>query len=310
MHNATMIDWNDLSYFLAVARNGSTAAAARTLGVNQSTVTRRIAVLEEGLAVRLFDKHRSGYRLTRAGTDLLPHAIKVEEAVLGLCRQATSLERDLTGSLRLTTAEGVAYGLISPLLNAFHERFPGLRVNLLIEDRYVDLSHGEADVALRAGRTIKGDLIGRKLVDGAWAAYAIQDYVDRHGCPGTAQDLNAHRLVGFEGDLERIDAAQWLHATAPSGEIACRSNSILGHLMAAKSGVGIALLPCHIGDPEGDLVRVLPPIREILGEFWLLTHPDLHRTPKVRAFFDFMTSEIKKYRPLLLGETRRPAPAA
>jgi hypothetical protein len=134
--------------------------------------------------------------------------------------------------------------------------------------------------------------------------YAGRDYIERHGVPATPADLNAHRLVGFEGSIERIGPARWLEAVAPQAQISYRSNSILGLLFAAQSSFGLTLLPCHVGDPECDLVRVIDPQPELTYGFWLLTHPDLHKRPKIRAFFDFMVEEIVKYRPLLLGQTR------
>jgi DNA-binding transcriptional LysR family regulator len=301
MHNGTVIDWNDLRYLLAVARGGSTAAAARALTVNQSTVVRRVALLEKGLGLRLFDKRRDGYRLTQEGATLVEEAGAVEASVLALTRRAASLDSALTGSLRVTAPEGIALRLLPQILSEFHRCFPGMRVNLLIEDQYRDLGDGQADVALRAGHLGNDALVGRKLADLAWAVYGSRSYLDRHGWPCSPEDLNDHHLVGFEGALERIMAARWLAAVAPDAVIACRSNGILGHLMAAQSGVGLAVLPCHIGDSEADLVRVIDPRPEITGGFWILTHPELHRTPKVRAFFDFIVGEIDRYKPLLLG---------
>lgn len=304
MHNGEMINWNDLRFFLAVARGGSTAAAARELGVNQSTVVRRVAALEEGLGLRLFDKKRDGYRLTGEGFPLLDEATAVEESVRAFTRRAASLDNALVGSLRVTTAEGIALRLLPPLLNEFHRRHPGMQVNLLIEDRFRDLGDGHAEVALRAGPPGDGALVGRKLVDAAWAVYASRTYVEQHGRPLGPDGLNAHRHIAFEGALERIAAARWLRQMAPHAEIACRSNSVLGLLYAAQSGFGLAVLPCHVADPEADLVRVIDPLPALTYGFWILTHPDLHRTPRVRAFFDFMAEEIVKYRPLLLGQTR------
>lgn len=304
MHNRGMIDWNDLRYLLGVARGGSTAAAARALTVNQSTVVRRVAVLEEELGLRLFDRKRDGYRLTAEGAALVEEAGAVEAAVLAFTRRAASLDSTLTGSLRVTVAEGMALGLISPLLNEFHRRQPGLRVGLLIENRYRDLGDGQADVALRAGPPIDDTLIGRKLVDMAWAVYGSRGYVEQYGSPATPEDLNAHHLIGFEGVLERITVARRLREVAPRAEIACRCDTILCLLYSAQSGFGLALLPCHIGDPDPDLVRTIDPLPALTAGLWLLAHPDLHRTPKVRAFFDFLIVEIEKYRPLLLGRTR------
>jgi DNA-binding transcriptional LysR family regulator len=151
-HNAWMLDWDALRFLLAVARDGSTAAAARALGVNQSTLMRRIAALEAGLGLRLFNKQRHGYRLTAEGATLVEQAAAVEGAVRDFTRRAAALDAVLTGSLRVTTAEGMALWLVPQLLNEFHRRHPCLQVDLLIEDRYQDLSDGRADVALRAGR--------------------------------------------------------------------------------------------------------------------------------------------------------------
>jgi DNA-binding transcriptional LysR family regulator len=299
-----MVDWGDIRFFLAVARGGSTAAAARALGVNQSTVVRRIAALEEGLALRLFSKQREGYRLTSEGERLLDEAAAVEASVHTFTRRAGALDTALTGSLRVTMPEGMALGWMQKLLKEFHGRHPGIQVNLLIEDRYHDLSDGKAEVALRAGPPGNSGLVGRKLSDQSWAVYGSRNYLERHGRPAKPADLNAHCLVGFEGPLERITPARWLQTVAPRGKVAYRSNSVLGLLFAAQSSFGLTLLPCQIGDPECDLIRVIDPLPELTSGFWILTHPDLRKQPKIRAFFDFMAREIVQYRPLLTGRSR------
>jgi DNA-binding transcriptional LysR family regulator len=304
MHNPAMSEWDDLRFFLAVARAGSTAAAARGLGVNQSTVVRRIDALERQLALRLFNRRRTGYGLTAEGESLLPEAEAVEAAVLALTRRAAALDSALTGSLRVTTAEGMALGLVPQLLNAFHRRHPGIEVNLVIDNRYHDLADGQAEIALRAGPPGDGHLVGRKLSDQSWAVYGSRAYLKDHGRPAALEDINSHRMIGFEGAIENITPARWLREVAPRCEIASRSNSVLGLLFAAQSGFGLALLPCQIGDSEADLLRVIDPQPGLTSGFWILTHPDLQKRPKIRAFFDFMVEEIVRYRPLLLGSPR------
>jgi DNA-binding transcriptional LysR family regulator len=306
MHNAGMLDWDDLRFLLAVARDGSTAAAARTLAVNQSTVVRRVTTLEAGLGLRLFNRQRQGYRLTAEGQALIEQAARVEGAVLDFARRAAALDQALTGSLRVTTAEGMALNLVPRLLSEFHRRHPGLQVDLLIEDRYHDLGDGTADVALRAGPPGDASLVGRKLADQAWAVYASRCYLEQFGMPNGPAGLERHRVVGFEGALAGTKAARWLQAMAPRSEITCRSNSILGLLFAAQSGSGLTLLPCLIGDSAADLLRVVDPEPGLTGGFWILTHPDRQKQPKVRAFLDFMAVEIVEYRPLLLGQSRPP----
>lgn len=304
MHNNTMMDWSALRYYLAVAEEGSSLSAARKLGVDQSTVSRQIAALEQALKLKLFNKGRAGFELTQAGRDLLPRAREVGAAVAAFQRLAADHETGLAGTLRLSTAEGIAYGLISPILDTFHQQYPTLHVTLILEDRFADLSKGEADVAVRAGRPTDGTLIGRKLTDAAWAVYAARSYVERFGAPYCPEDINGHRVIAFEGPIQRIGAARWLADVAPDAMIVSRANSILGALLSAKSGVGIAVLPVNVADPEMDLARVIEPLGELAGEFWVVTHPEMRNVPKVRAFIDFLTSEIRKYRPLLMGNSR------
>lgn len=298
------MDWSALRYYLAVAEEGSSLSAARKLGVDQSTVSRQIAALEQALKLKLFNKGRAGFELTQAGRDLLPRARDVGAAVAAFERLAADHETGLAGTLRLSTAEGIAYGLISPILDTFHQQYPTLHVTLILEDRFADLSKGEADVAVRAGRPNDGSLIGRKLTDAAWAVYAARSYVERFGAPDCPEDINSHRAIAFEGPIQRIGAARWLADVAPDAMIVSRANSILGALLSAKSGVGIAVLPVHLADPEMDLARIVEPQGELTGEFWVVTHPEMRNVPKVRVFIDFLTSEIKKYRPLLMGNSR------
>src|SRR3954469_22090733 len=184
-----MFDWNDLRYFLAVARDGSTIAAARRLRVNQSTVQRRLAVLEQKLGRELIERTPTGYRLTECGETLRPHAEAVEAAVAAFERRIGAIDTALTGTIRLTCAEGIAYRLITPLLDIFHQRYPGLRVDLVMTDQYLDLAKGEADVAVRAGESKDGVLIGRRIADNPWAVYASRTYVARNGRPDRPQDI-------------------------------------------------------------------------------------------------------------------------
>ncbi|MDP3895175.1 MAG: LysR family transcriptional regulator [Mesorhizobium sp.] len=297
-----MFEWDDLRYFLAVARDGSTLAAARALGVNQSTVQRRIAELERRTGHALARRHPSGYQLTEFGEALLPSAEAVEAAALALERQVRDYSNDLVGTIRLTCPEPlVARITASPLLDRFHERYPALRVEFVMSDRYLDLSKGEADVALRSGEPADENLVGRKIGDSIWAVYASRSYVQQHGRPQSVADLAHHAIVGFDGMLINHRAARWFASVAPDATVAARNNSILGVLLAVKSGVGVAPLPTTIADTETDLVQVLPPVEELARGWYLLTHPDLRRTPRIRAFFDFVIEELAIVRPILMG---------
>jgi DNA-binding transcriptional LysR family regulator len=296
-----MFDWNDLRYLLAVARHGSTIAAANALRVNQSTVQRRLAALEEAIGSKLVERTPTGYRLTETGLALRPHAEAVEAAVEAFRRQIASADTELIGTIRVTCAEGIAYLVLTPLLEKFHARHPGLMVDVILTDRILDLAKGEADVALRAAPLQDSALIGRKLADMTWGLYAARAYAERHGQMAELQDIAHHAVILFEGEFADIQVAKWLRATAAHARIAARCSGVTGALLTVKSGVGIAVLPSHIGDTESDLVRLLGPLQEPTSACYLLAHPDLHKTPRVRAFFDFMIREIESFRPLLAG---------
>ncbi len=297
-----MFDWNDLRYLLAVARHGSTLAAGRALGLSQSTVHRRLADLERRLGQKLVTRTSSGYRLTDFGEAVLPAAEQVAHAVRAFEQQASDLGRDQVGVIRITCPEPIMYRITQTgLLDRFHARHPSLRVEFVMSDKYLDLAKGDADVALRSGDVEDSELVGRKIADSLWAVYASRAYIERHGRPDRVEDLNAHRLIGLDETMAKHRAATWLRAVAPEAEIVARNNSVLGLVYAAKSGIGLAPLPTALGDSESDLVRVLGPIPELSRSWRLLAHPDVRRTARVSAFFDFISGEIDALRPVLTG---------
>jgi DNA-binding transcriptional LysR family regulator len=300
-----MFDWNDLRHFLAVARTGSTIAAAKALGWSQSTIQRRLARLERQLGCKLVERHPTGYQLTALGEDLRPYAEEVEEAVAVFERHLASSDKGLTGTVRVTCPEGLVDPLLTPLIDAFQSRFPGLRVDLIVTERFLDLSKGEAEIAVRGGEPRDPALIGRKIADNPWAVYASRSYIERHGRPERPEDINDHAIIDFSGDIANLLLAKWLRSVAPRATIAARSNSVIGLLMAAKSGVGVTILPVQLGDPAEELIRVIDPRPELKSQIYLLVHPDLRHAPRVRAFFDFVIAEIGAFRPMLLGKTQR-----
>lgn len=297
-----MFNWNDLKVFLAVANHGSTVAAAKALRINQSTVQRRLAELERDLGQPLVKRHPTGYRLTEFGEHLSARAQQVGDAVQEFEREVQSLRRDVVGVIRVTGPEPLVYRITqSTLLDRFHARHPGLRVEFVMSDKYLDITNGDADVALRSGDTEDNALVGRKIGDSIWAVYASRDYIARFGQPATIEALEQHDLIGFEEGMAKHRASQWLHNVAPQGRIVARNNSVLGLLYSAKAGVGVAALPVAIADPEPDLVRVLGPVPELARIWRVLTTPELRKTPRVSAFFDFIVEEIEALRPILTG---------
>ncbi len=301
-HTPHGFDWDDLKHLLAVARHGSTLAAGRALGVDQSTVQRRLAELERRIGQALVQRLPSGYRLTEFGQALLPHAQRVEQAVTAFEQQVATAAAAVAGVIRVTCPEPIVLRITrSGLLDRFRARHPALEVHFVMSDKYVDLTKGEADVALRSGDTDDGELVGRKIGDSIWAIYASQGYIQAHGRPEQIEDLARHALVGFDDTMARHRIAAWMQKVAPEARFAARSNSVLGLVYSVKAGVGVAPLPVALGDAEPDLVQVIGPVPELTRIWRLLTTPELRQTPRVSAFFDFIVSEIETLRPIITG---------
>ena len=297
-----MFTWDDTKYFLAVARHGSTLAAGKALDLSQSTVHRRIAELERAIGRELVVRSAAGYRLTAFGEEMLPYAEDIERAALAFAERKQALDRVDIGMIRLTCPEPVMVRIIkSSLLERFYARHPGLRVEFVLSDTYIDLAKGEADVALRSGDTDDGILVGRKIADSIWSLYASQNYIAAHGSPATFADLNQHAVVGFEGTMASNRAATWLAMIAPSATIAARVSSVLGLVSVAKSGIAIVPMPIALGNSEPDLVRLFDDVPELTRSWRILAHPNARKTPAVAAFFAFIADEITALRPILTG---------
>lgn len=295
-----MFDWDDLKHFLAVARHGSTTAAGRASHVDQSTVQRRLTEFERRIGQPLVERHPTGTRLTAYGQQLLPHAQAVEQTMLALERFIQSSARELTGVIRLTCPEPIVSRITrSPLLERLAARHPGLRVEFIMSDHYVDLRKGEADVALRSGDTVDNQLTGRKVADSLWAVYGGRDYLARNPQPQRLDELAQHPWVGFDDTMGNHRATAWLRQVAPGAKIVATSGSVLGVVASAKANLGLAALPMALGDSEADLVRVLGPVPELTRSWRILTTRELRRTPRVSAFFEFMAAEVATLRPIL-----------
>ena len=278
-------------------------AAAKALGVNQSTVQRRLSELEDRLGQQLIERHRGGYRLTELGEQLRPDAERIEAAVAAFERHLASCQKELTGTLRLTCPTTVAHRLTrTPLIDAFQARHPGLRIELVMSDHYLDLAKGEADIAIRAGQSPDENLVGRKIGETRWAVYASRSYVERHGQPTTNR---GHRASLRGRDGRRVDELS--RRAMASIDRAARDDRGPLRQLARPSPCreirrGLTPMPVADGDRDSELVRVIDDIPELLTAHYLLTHRDLQRTPRVRAFFDFVAAEIKAFRAMLSGQ--------
>jgi DNA-binding transcriptional LysR family regulator len=298
-----MIEWSDLRFVLAVSRAGSALRAAQALGVNQTTVMRRMAQLEGRVGAALFERKQSGYRATPLGERIAAVAARIEDEVIALESAIGAEQRNVSGSVRLTTSEALASHVVAPLLSNFRKAHAGILIELLADDRRLDLARGEADVALRTGSRPDGaGIVARRLPDVAWSVYCSRSYADEHGAPASVDALDGHPILDIDGALAGRPAPLFLSRAAPNSKVSARSNSLANLVSALKAGLGIAMLPCLIGDADSGLVRCMPPIRELDSEMWMIVREDVRSAPHIRAFADFLAAEIQKKRGMLAGE--------
>ena len=289
---ADISDWNDLRLLLAIARARGLVGAAKPLGIDHSTVFRRLQAIEARLDAPVFDRLPGGlYTPTELGTRLITAAERIEDEVLSLGRDLTGRDAALTGRLRVTSSETIAYRLLTRHIAAFRRVHPGVAIELAVENRVLSLTRREADVAIRPMRPREPELWGRKLADVAWALYGTPETI------ATPQPS----MIGWDEAATGIAAAAWVTATVPASTIVFRTSSLVNQLVAARAGLGLATLPCYLGDPEPGLARAAPPIAGLRSEMWIVTHTDLRRTARIRAFFDVVTDGILADRPLIEG---------
>lgn len=291
-----MFDWNDLKAFLAVARGGSTLAASKALGVNQTTVARRVESLEQDLGFKLFERGQTGSRLTEAGQSMMPEAENVERAAIRFANQAAGQMRGVSGALRLTTNELVANTMVIPALVEFRKLHPDVQIDLVITDRTLDLENGEADLAIRtAVELATSDLVARKITEHPMALYCSRDYAARRGVPSSLEALKDHDLIDVTPEGGEIPAATWMMRYAGGKAPITRSNSMGSLVHAVKAGLGIGALPCTVADTDRDLVRCSDDVPEGRASSWIVTRRELKDTPRVRAFIDFLAPYLQDF---------------
>ncbi|MBL4759052.1 MAG: LysR family transcriptional regulator [Rhizobiales bacterium] len=290
------MNWDDIKLFMALMRTGTVRAAAKYLGISHSTVARRIDVMEEKLAVRLFDRLPSGYVLTSVGEDMLQVAEQVEDELEGLERRILGQDHKLSGPIRVTMIDAFATNLLMPNLAAFAKAYPEIELEIEVSYESADLDYREADVALRFAQYPPEHLIGQRLLTCASAAYASKSYIEEHD----PHDPNSACWIGF-GDRQK--SAKW-RKQSPFPDIPVKGQfvSVLVQLEACKAGMGIGMLPCFLGDTEPSLCRLSPAKPDPGYVLWLLTHRDMKTNARLRAFSSFMASAIRSHRSQLEGQ--------
>lgn len=300
------LPWDDFRLVKTVAEAKGLAGAAERLRVNHSTVFRRLGQLERVLRVKLFERHRTGYALTPAGEEMAALAARMEEDVASFTRKIAGQAIAPAGELRITTNDTLLAHLLTPLLARFCRQCPDIRLDVVLSNQALNLSKRDADVAIRATDTPPETLVGRRVATIAWAIYGrAQDFP-----PGTSVELSAlagRPWVALGDNLAGVKAARFVREKVAAERIVYRVNTVLGLTEAVEAGVGIGPLPCFIADERPALLRLSPPNPDFATGLWLLTHPDLRHSARVRAFLDFIGGEIAKQRRAIEGGAAPPA---
>ncbi len=293
------LDWDDLRYFLAVAREGSLSAAARALGVAQPTVGRRIAAFELELGAKLFAATPTGQALTPTGRQVLAHAEQMERDALAIERVASGRDSGLSGKVNVTASEWMIGSVLGPLLGPFVARHPALELELVSEARHLSLLRREADIAIRPSKFEQRDVVQREIAVLAFGLYASDAYLARYGPPDFARQCEGHVFVGMSLGLGKVPDVEWLPQIASRARVAVRSNGRMPMATMAAAGIGISCLPCVIGDATPGL-RLLPaPIPGPRRQLWIGAHRDARAVPRVRAVIAFLVESMNRLRPVL-----------
>ena len=295
------LDWEDLRIVLAVAESGSLAAAARSLGVNHTTVLRRVGSFEQQLGLRLFDRLPGGYALTAGGEELMAAARGMAATVDTLERRLAGQDLRLEGTLRVAMTDTLMGSILPAHLAQFRALHPGIAIEVTTANLLANLTRRDADVAIRTVRDPPETLVGRRVAGIAFAVYAATGHPA--AAAGPAGYLR-HPWVTPDDSLAQSAIARWMREALPEAAIALRADSLVAMQRAAEAGLGLAALPCYLGDVTPGLVRVDAPIPGVATALWVLTHEDLRRTARVSAFTEFIAAALGRQKDLLEG--RRP----
>jgi DNA-binding transcriptional LysR family regulator len=296
-------DWNDLSFFLELARQGRLMPAAKRLKVDHTTVSRRISELEKSLDCKLFDRTPTGFALSDAGQRLLSYAESIEANILAISQNVSSKPAQLSGAVRLGSMEGIASMFLAEQLVDFHRRHPAVLVELVTERHVANLPKREADVLLSFIRPTGPRLVTKKIGEIALRLYASREYLDAHGTPSDISDLHNHSFIDYIEDIVIVRETHWLLDVIKDPPVVFRTSSMLAQQNSAANGLGLVLLPVFSAALDPRLIPVLADKARPRRDIWLSVHEDLQYVARIKALMKFITATVEAKRAFLLGET-------
>ncbi|WP_313740405.1 LysR family transcriptional regulator [Pseudomonas sp.] len=299
------LNWDDLKFFLEVARTRKASSAAKRLGVDYTTVSRRIAALEQALGTLLFEKSRtSGFLLTLEGQRLLGYAESIESTLHMACEQVSGSGMALSGHVRIGCTEGFGSFFVTPQLSHFVDTYPAISVDILPLPHFISLSKREADIVIALERPEHGAYVCCKLCDYRLRLYATPEYLARHRPVETLDDLRQHRFISYVEDLAFSAELLYLNHLIPDAHAPLRSTSVIAQYTAAVQGHGLAILPCFIAAQDARLVEVLPREVEVTRQFWMYCREDLRKLRRIVLVWDYIREATEANEALLNGRQR------
>lgn len=290
-------DWNDLQSFLAMARTGRLTVAARRLGVDHSTLSRRIAALEEAMRVKLFERRPAGFVLTPEGEALLGDAEAIESLTVRMGARLQAGTSQLTGNVRIGTPEGFGTYFLAPRLHQLGHQHPELNIELVANPRSFSLSKREADIAVSMTRPSQGHVYARKLVDFELGLYASEAYLAAQPAITRRADLAAHRWIGYVEDLMWTAELDYLPSVDRTIQPWLHISNVISQLTAVVGGAGLGVLPHFMARHAPTLRRVLPQEVQLTRAYWLITHPDTHDLARIKACAEFLQAQAQALGP-------------
>lgn len=290
--------WDDVRFFLTICREGSFAAAALSLGVDHSTVGRRLATFERMLGAKLITRTPQGLIVTPAGRQILSDCEAMEASALSVQRRAAGQDTRAAGLVSIATTEALASQLIAPALAELRDSQPELHVNVLVDFRSLDLSRRQADIAVRLPKPTESQLIHRKLGNYGVTLYASRDYLKDRGAPKRGQGLDAHSLIAYLDPVSR-PGPPFMGELFDEAQIVLRSNSTFTQLAAVADGLGIAELPCCVADLHPEIERIWPDVPPLPWPIWLIAHEDLRRATRIRLVSAAIVRQFDQRRRIL-----------
>jgi DNA-binding transcriptional LysR family regulator len=295
-----VLNWDDLHIVLAIATSGTLSGAGRSLNISHATVFRRLGQIEDRLGVKLFDRSRTGYNPTLAGEETAAAAQRIENEVIQVERRVIGRDLHPSGTVRITTTDTLFNGLMSPIFRKFRQCHRNINLEVIISNDLFDLTKREADIAIRPSSSPPEVLVGRMIGTIAQAAYQRKSDAMQSE---SGHDFKSDTWIGPDVSMAYRDLEQWMSKQGILESADYRINSLMGMYTAVRDGAGTAILPCYLADSDNSLARKSGIISELSSNLWLLTHPDLQMTARVRVLLDFIADAMTMHRHRIEGVT-------